>query len=176
MISLIRIYLSKSSQIHMKSNYYLGNANKVYPNKLFLFCFEFDFPFFKHISGHIRTLCACSRGYDDHFIVLSHWHITPHGKHSRSNYYENGQLVFVLFDWTPLHLIKELQLPIWNLWFDSAGKRTPPFQTRSECSITARKWSQGIAKKTHKEAYRNNTTKSKKINNFRSWSFSDFYM
>ena len=27
--------------------------------------------------GHIRTVPACNRGYDNHFIVLSHWNITP---------------------------------------------------------------------------------------------------
>ena len=32
---------------------------------------------FQHISGHIKTAPACNRGYDNHFIELSHWNITP---------------------------------------------------------------------------------------------------
>ena len=39
------------------------------------FCIGFNVPF--NISGHIRTVPACNRGYDNHFIVLSHWNITP---------------------------------------------------------------------------------------------------
>ena len=35
------------------------------------------------ISTHSRTMPACKRGFDNHFIVLSHWNITPQARHIR---------------------------------------------------------------------------------------------
>ena len=40
------------------------------------FCIGFKRPF-QYISGHIRMVPACNRECDNHFIVLSHWNITP---------------------------------------------------------------------------------------------------
>ena len=49
---------------------------------IYFFCIRLNVPF-EHISGHIRMLPACNRGCDNHFIVLPHWNITPHGRQSR---------------------------------------------------------------------------------------------
>ena len=84
---------------------------------------------FQHISGHVKTAPACNSGYDNHFIVLSHWNITP-----QAQSYDippghislaTDQSVFALT--YPLYverLTRELQLSIWNLWFDTAWNRT----------------------------------------------------
>ena len=71
---------------------------------------------------------GCNRGYDNQFIVLSHWNITP-----QTQSYDippvhiiltKGQPVFVFNNpFYVKHLIRELELPIWNLWFDPAGNR-----------------------------------------------------
>ena len=84
-------------------------------------------------------MSAYNRGYDNHLIVMSHYNITP-----QVQSYDippghiilpTGQPVFALN--YPLYvecLTRKLQLPIWNIWLDSAGNRTRVSQTRSERS------------------------------------------
>ena len=88
----------------------------------------------EHISGHIRILPACNRGYDNHFIVLSYWNITPQ---VQSYDIRNRLTSFALnYSLYVECLTREIQLPIWNLWFDSAGNRTWASQTWSKHSTT----------------------------------------
>ena len=68
------------------------------------------------ISGHIRMLLACNRRHDNHCIVLPHYNITP-----QAHLYDFLTLNYSLYI---EHLTMELQLPIWNLWLDSADNRT----------------------------------------------------
>ena len=49
----------------------------------------------RYILGNIITLPACYRGNDNHFIVLSHWSITPQAKsHDIPLYSGNGSSSF----------------------------------------------------------------------------------
>ena len=106
------------------------NAKRIYINVdvlLMLLIFEGIFSFFQHISGHIRTVPAYNRGFDNHFIVLHYWNITPQGTISCpvTLFWQRVNQFFALK--YPLYaelLTRELQLPIWNLWWAS--------QTRSE--------------------------------------------
>ena len=76
--------------------------------KIKTFCIEFDVP-----------------------IALSHWNITLQAQlyHIPSCHINlaTGQPVFALnYPLCVEHLTRELQLPIWNLWFDSAGQGSNP--------------------------------------------------
>ena len=89
------------------------------------------------LSGHIRTMPACNIGYAFHFIVLSHWNITPQALSCDISpghiILATGQNVFSLN--YPLYierLTREFQLPICNFWLHSAGIEPPTFQIRSE--------------------------------------------
>ena len=97
----------------------------------------------QYISGHIRTVSVCNRGYDNHFIVLYDWNITP-----QAQWYDiltghiilaTGLSVFTLnYPLYVEHLTIEVQLPISNIWLESAGNWTQASQTRRASYINVK--------------------------------------
>ena len=84
---------------------------------------------YQHPPGHIRVKPACHRVYDNHFMVLSHWNITP-----QAQLYDippghiilvTGQPVFVL---NCQAFTMELQLPIFKsfVWLGWESNPGPP--------------------------------------------------
>ena len=122
---------------------YKSPKTKCYYDFVVVDCFGFNVPF-NTFQVHIRMIPVCNKGYDNHFIVLSHWNIIP-----QTQSYDIILPVTLFLQkvdrflcWTtsyPLyieHLISKLQLLIWNLLFDSGGNRTGTSQTWIKLSTT----------------------------------------
>ena len=85
---------------------------------------------------------ACNRGYilyDNYLMVLSRWNITDTVVWFPVRSHDSTSFCVELYPLDVEHverLTRELQLPIWNLWFDSARNRTWASQTRIKCCAT----------------------------------------
>ena len=79
-----------------------------------------------HFVWHIRMEPACSRGYDNHLIVLSHWNITPQA-------HSFDILILLSHMFSSIYINKrELQLPISNLWFCLTRRGIKPRTSSSQ--------------------------------------------
>ena len=116
-------FVQSSWAISITSN----TEHVIHINIIILFCFGIGFlkhPF-QQILGLIRTVPACNRGYDNHFIVMFCWNITP-----QTQSYDIPP-VTSFWQW-----VVELNYPLYVEHLTWPGIEPVTSQTQSECSTT----------------------------------------